>query len=206
MAYDPTKDPYLFYTYETYPWNTVPVHAGWEAVRKKSDPSGRIYYRTKGIPGRTLAGPEQLRHPSIYTTGDELARLSPDQLMRVPPWQIKWDTINPPIPVPNDRRLSTGFKYQMINRLIGLSKASARTINDRAMSLEEKGRNLNILSAEYYREMTRLHDMLNDSRALEASNLPTYNPPTNGRGGLRKTGKKRKTIIKRKNQKTRRRR
>jgi hypothetical protein len=202
MAYDPTKDPYLFYTYETYPWNTVPVHAGWEAVRKKSEPSGRIYYRTKGIPGRTLDGPEQLRHPSIYTTGDELNRLSPDQLLRVPPWQIKWDTISPPIPVPNDRRLSTGFKYQMINRLIGLSKASAKTINDRAMSPEEKRQNLNILGAEYYREMTRLHNMLNDSRALEALNLPTHNP----KGGQRKTGKRRKTIIKRKNQKTRRRR
>jgi hypothetical protein len=200
MAYDPN----LFYTYETYPWNTVPLHAGWEAVRKKSDPSGRVYYRTKGIPGRTLAGPEQLRHPSIYTTGDELNRLSPDQLMRVPPWQIKWDTINPPIPVPNDRRLSTGFKYQMINKLIGLSKASARTINDRAMSLEEKGWNLNMLGAEYYREITRLHNMLNDSRALEVLNLPT--PTYKPKGGLRKTGKRKKTIIKRKNQKTRRRR
>jgi hypothetical protein len=198
MAYDPN----LFYTYETYPWNTVPVHAGWEAVRKKSDSSGRIYYRTKGIPGRTLAGPEQLRHPSIYTTGDELVRLSPDQLLLVPPWQIKWDTITSPIPDSKDSRMSTGFKYQMINRLIGLSKASARTINDRAMSLEEKGRNLNILGAEYYREMTRLRNMLNDARALEVLNLPTYKP----KGGLRKTGKRRKTIIKRKNRKTRRRR
>ena len=89
----------------------------------------------------------------------------------------------------------------MINKLIRFSKSCGETINDRAMSLEEKGRNLNILGAEYYREMTRLHNMLNDSRALEVLNLqtPTYKP----KGGLRKTGKKRKT---RKNQKTRRRR
>lgn len=196
MAYDPN----LFYTYETYPWNTVPLHAGWEAVRKKSDPLGRVYYRTKGIPGRTLAGPEQLRHPSIYTTGDDLNRLSPDQLLLVPPWQIKWDTISPPIPDSKDKRLPTEFKYQMINKLIRFSKSCGETINDRAMSLEEKGRNLNILGAEYYREMTRLHNMLNDSRALEVLNLPTP------KGGLRKTGKRKKTIIKRKNQKTRRRR
>jgi len=196
------QDPNLFYTYETYPWNTVPVHAGWEAVRKKSDPSGRVYYRTKGIPGRTLAGPEQLRHPSIYTTGDELVRLSPDQLLLVPPWQIKWDTITPPIPDSKDSPLSTGFKYQMINRLIGLSKASARIINDRMMTPEEKGRNLNILSAEYYREMTRLRNMLNDARALEVLNLPTHNQPMKGKGGQRKTGKRRKT---RRNRKTRRR-
>ena len=193
----------LFYTYETYPWNTVPVHAGWEAVRKKSDPSGRIYYRTKGIPGRTLAGPEQLRHPSIYTTGDDLNRLSPDQLLLVPPWQIKWDTISPPIPDSKDKRLPTEFKYQMINKLIRFSKSCGETINDRAISLEEKGRNLNILGAEYYREMTRLYNMLNDSRALEALNLPTRNPAMKGRGGLRKTGKKRKIMTK-KNRKTRR--
>jgi hypothetical protein len=203
MAYDPTKDPYLFYTYETYPWNTVPVHAGWEAVRKKSDPSGPVYYRTKSIPGRTLAGPEQLRHPSIYTTGDDLSRLSPDQLLLVPPWQIKWDTISQPIPDSKDNRLSTRFKYQMINSLIRFSKSCGETINDRRTSPEEKRQNLNILGAEYYREMTRLHNMLNDSRALEVLNLqtPTYKP----KGGLRKTGKRKKTIIKRKNQKTRRR-
>jgi hypothetical protein len=200
------QDPNLFYTYETYPWNTVPVHAGWEAVRKKSDPLGRVYYRTKGIPGRTLAGPEQLRHPSIYTTGDDLNRLSPDQLLLVPPWQIKWDTISPPIPDSKDSRLSTGFKYQMINKLIRFSKSCGETINDRAMSLEEKGRNLNILGAEYYREMTRLHNMLNDSRALEVLNLPKHGPTDKPKGGLRKTGKRKKTIIKRKNQKTRRRR
>jgi hypothetical protein len=204
MAYDPAKDPNLFYTYETYPWNTVPVHAGWEAVRKMSEPSGRIYYRTKGIPGTKLAGPEQLRHPSIYTTGDELARLSPDQLLLVPPWQIKWDTITPPIPDSKDSRMSTDFKYQMINRLIRFSKSCGETINDRAMSLEEKGRNLNILGAEYYREITRLRNMLNDARALEVLNLPT--PTYKPKGGLRKTGKRRKTIIKRKNRKTRRRR
>jgi len=202
MAYDPSKDPYLFYTYETYPWNTVPVHAGWEAVRKKSDPSGVIYYRTKGIPGRTLDGPEQLRHPSIYTNGDELSRLSPDQLLLVPPWQIKWDTINPPIPDSKDRRLSTSFKYQIINRLIALSKACARIINDRTMSPEKKRQSLNNLGTEYYRERTRLYNMLNDSRALEALNLPTINR----KGGLRKTGKRRKTRKTRKNSKTRRRR
>jgi hypothetical protein len=196
------QDPNLFYTYETYPWNTVPLHAGWEAVRKKSDPSGRIYYRTKGIPGRTLAGPEQLRHPSIYTTGDELVRLSPDQLLLVPPWQIKWDTISPPIPDSKDKGLPTEFKYQMINKLIRFSKSCGETINDRRTSLEEKGRNLNILGAEYYREMTRLHNMLNDSRALEVLNLPTHGPTYKPKGGLRKTGKRRKT---RRNRKTRRR-
>lgn len=200
MAYDPN----LFYTYETYPWNTVPVHAGWEAVRKKSDPSGRVYYRTKGIPGRTLDGPEQLRHPSIYTTGDELNRLSPDQLLRVPPWQIKWDTIGPPIPDSKDKRLSTEFKYQMINKLIGLSKSAAKIINDRTITPEEKRESLNRMGAEYYRERARLYNMLNDSRALEALNLPERNPPTNGRGGLRKTGKRGK-IMTRKPRKTRRR-
>jgi hypothetical protein len=192
------SDPKLFYTYETYPWNTVPVHAGWEAVRKKSDPSGRIYYRTKGIPGRTLDGPEQLIHPSIYTTGDELARLSPDQLLLVPPWQIRWDTITPPIPDSKDRRLSTSFKYQMINRLIGLAKASARIMNDRTITPEKKRQGLNSLGTEYYRERTRLYNMLNDSRALEVLNLPTINR----KGGLRKTGKRMKT---KKNLKTRRR-
>jgi len=202
MAYDPTKDPYLFYTYETYPWNTVPIPAGWEAVRRKSDPSGRIYYRTKGIPGIKLEGPEQLRHPSIYTTGDELSRLSPDQLLRVPPWQIKWDTINPPTPDSKDRRMSTSFKYQMINLLIRFSKSCGETINDRRISPEEKRKNLNRLGMEYYREITRLHNMLNDSRALEASNLPT--PTYKPKGGLRKTGKRRK-IATRKNRKTRRR-
>jgi hypothetical protein len=179
------------------------LHAGWEAVRKKSDPLGRVYYRTKGIPGRTLAGPEQLRHPSIYTTGDDLNRLSPDQLLLVPPWQIKWDTISPPIPDSKDKRLPTEFKYQMINKLIRFSKSCGETINDRAMSLEEKGRNLNMLGAEYYREMTRLHNMLNDSRALEVLNLPKHGPTYKPKGGLRKTGKRKKT---RKNQKTRRRR
>jgi len=196
------QDPNLFYTYETYPWNTVPIPAGWEAVRKKSDSSGRVYYRTKGIPGIKLEGPEQLRHPSIYTMGDELIRLSPDQLLLVPPWQIKWDTITPPIPDSKDSRMSTGFKYQMINRLIRFSKSCGETINDRRTSLEEKRQNLNILGTEYYREITRLRNMLNDARALEVLNLstPTYKP----KGGLRKTGKRRK-IIKRKNRKTRRR-
>jgi hypothetical protein len=120
-------------------------------------------------------------------------------------WDGKWDTISPPVPVPNDRRLSTAFKYQMINKLIGLSKSAAKIINDRAMSPEEKRQNLNMLGAEYYREMTRLHNMLNDARALEVLNLPTHNQQMKGKGGLRKTGKRRKTIIKRKNRKTRRR-
>jgi len=98
--------------------------------------------------------------------------------------------------------MSTDFKYQMINRLIRFSKSCGETINDRRTSLEEKRQNLNILGAEYYREITRLRNMLNDARALEVLNLPTYKP----KGGLRKTGKRRKTIIKRKNRKTRRRR
>jgi len=198
------QDPNLFYTYDTYPWNTVPIPAGWEAVRKKSDPSGRIYYRTKGIAGTKLAGPEQLRHPSIYTTGDELARLSPDQLLLVPPWQIKWDTISLPIRDSKDSRMSTDFKYQMINRLIRFSKSCGETINDRRTSPEEKRQNLNVLGTEYYREITRLRNMLNDARALEVLNLPTRNQPMKGNGGRRKTGKRRK-IIKRKNRKTRRR-
>ncbi len=182
MAYDPN----LFYTYKSYPWKTAALPQGWQEGRNSR---GEIRYRLIGT------NESQSEHPSVYTTFAQINRLAPDQLLRVPPWQVDWHSGSTlPIPKPTD------LKSQMIYGLINWSGFAGNIINDLKLTKEVKERRL----IELGREWT---EKLNQQYAdLRTKDMPVIVTRKGGlkRRMLRKTGKK-TTRSRNKKQKTHRR-
>lgn len=181
-------DPNILHTYRTYPWNKVPLPAGWREVVV----GGKVHYTQND--GKTTPV-----HPSVFKTFNDLKALTPEQLLRIEPWQIdntkdrstnKQSILSTiPTPMPRDK------KSEMILNLIIASVESYNTIDNLTIDLQEKINRLfkikevcrqALLVLEY--DINHPPPRVNISAFMPPP--PTGKPKGGSRRKNRKTGKK----------------